>query len=50
MQREIDENKIRENIENNRVLFEYDSKNYEKYVFLKKILEMCDNETGSGIK
>lgn len=50
VQREIDENKIRENIENNRVLFEYDSKNYEKYVFLKKILEMCDNETGSGIK
>lgn len=39
LKREIDVDKIKENIESNRSLFEYDAKNYEKYVFLQKELE-----------
>lgn len=38
-QREIDVDKIRKNIEKNRSLFEYDARNYEKYVFLQNKLE-----------
>lgn len=39
LKREINVDKIKENIESNRSLFEYDAKNYEKYVFLQKELE-----------
>ena len=50
IQREIDANKIRQNIENNRTLFEYDVNNYEKYIFLQNKLKKCDNEVPSRIK
>lgn len=50
IKREIDVEKIKCNIEANRSLFEYDAKNYEKYVFLKKQLDDCDNSNKSGIQ
>lgn len=50
IKREIDVEKIKCNIEANRSLFEYDAKNYEKYVFLKKQLDDCDNSNESGIQ
>ena len=39
IKRDIEVDKIKYNIENNRSLFEYDAKNYKKYVFLKKQLD-----------
>lgn len=42
--REIDENIVRKNIEDNRRLFEYDAKNYEKYIFLQEELKKCNIE------
>lgn len=50
IKREIDADKIRKNIENNRSLFEYDAKNYEKYVFLQKELKKCDNKIHNRIE
>lgn len=50
IKREIDVDKIKYNIETNRSLFEYDAKNYEKYVFLKKQLDDCDNSNELGIQ
>ncbi|MCD8221066.1 MAG: hypothetical protein LUD07_02530 [Clostridiales bacterium] len=41
--KEIDKDAIKENIEKNKRLFEYDAKNYEKYVFLQKELKSVDN-------
>lgn len=50
LNRKIDADIIINNIENNRRLFEYDAENYEKYAFLQKELEKCDNMTRTGIK
>lgn len=43
IKREVEIEEIKRNIENNKELFEYDAKNYEKYVFLQKELRKCDN-------
>ncbi len=40
--REIDADMVRKNIEDNRRLFEYDAKNYEKYIFLQEELKRCN--------
>ncbi len=48
--REIQKSKIKENIHNNRSLFEYDARNYEKYVFLQDELKKCDNDSDVGIE
>ena len=50
IKRDIEVDKIKYNIVKNRSLFEYDEKNYEKYVFLKKQLDDCDNNNNSGIE
>lgn len=50
IKRDIDVDKIKSNIETNRSMFEYDARNYEKYVFLKKELEDCDNSNNSRIE
>lgn len=50
IKREIDADKIKYIIGTNRSLFEYDAKNYEKYVFLQKELEECDNSNNTGIE
>lgn len=46
--RPIQKDKIKHNIEENRSLFEYDAKNYEKYVFLQNELEKHNKSIEMG--
>lgn len=50
VEKEINIEKIKDNIEINRKLFEYDAKNYEKYVFLKTELNQSNNNNIVGIE
>lgn len=50
IEKEINVEMIKDNIENNRKLFEYDVKNYEKYVFLKTELNQSNNNNIDGIE
>lgn len=46
--REIDVEAIIQNVEKNRRLFEYDSKNYDKYVFMQNELNKCNENDCKG--
>lgn len=48
--RDIDEKAIRKNIEDNRHLFEYDARNYEKYIFLQEELNRSNKKDETRIE
>lgn len=48
--REVDANLIESNIRENKSIFEYDSNNFSKYVFLLDQLKNCNKHISEGIK
>lgn len=46
--RNIDVEEIVRNVEKNRKLFEYDAKNYDKYVFMQNELNKCNESDAKG--
>lgn len=48
--KKIDRHQIKTNIQENKTIFEYDAKNYAKYVFLLTELEGGNNQSSKGIE